>query len=256
MISPVFLAHGSPYTIFEKSRFTEFLNRFGKETRPKALIIFSAHFESEITTISATDDIHEMVYDYYGFPPEYYQVQYPAKGSVAVALMVEERLRMNNIEVQQKYRGLDHGVYTILLHIWAEADIPVIPISINPFLPPKDQMAIGAALKGLEDDNILVMGSGFLAHNLREVNMAPNAQPDSWAVEFLNWIREKTLAGDTESLLNYELLAPYAKKAVPRPEHFVPFLIALGSGSESRSAVVLYEDTIRYGSLGELSFKF
>ncbi|WP_217283003.1 DODA-type extradiol aromatic ring-opening family dioxygenase [Paenibacillus alginolyticus] len=256
MISPVFLAHGSPFTIFENSDFTKFLNRFGQENRPKAIVIFSAHFESQITTIAATDEVHEMEYDYYGFPPEFYQVQYPARGSTIVASIVEERLRKHNIPVERKYRGLDHGVFPIMRHAYPEADIPIVPVSVNAYLPAKQQFAIGEALQGLEHQGILLIGSGFLTHNFNEIDRDPEAPPRAWAVEFTEWIREKVLARDIESLINYETLAPYAKKAVPRAEHFVPLLIALGSSTAGHDPRVLHDGEIKHGSMSNLSFQF
>lgn len=255
MLSPVFLAHGSPFTIFEESDFTKFLKQFGKENRPKAIVIFSAHFESEMTTIAATDDVHEMVYDYYGFPDSFYQVQYPARGSTIVASIVEERLRQNNIPVQQKYRGLDHGVFPIMMHAYPEADIPIVPVSVNPFLPARQQFAIGEALQGLEKDGILVIGSGFVSHNLRAFDRDKDAPPREWALQFKNWIRDKVVTRDIESLSQYDVLAPHAAMAVPRAEHFVPLLIALGSGSAGRDIRVLF-DSIEHGSGSSLSFQF
>lgn len=253
--APVFLAHGSPFTIFEKSEYTQFLADFGKRNRPKAIVIFSAHFENDVTTIAATDDVHEMVYDYYGFPEEYYQVQYPARGSTVVAGLVESRLRDKGIPVQQKYRGLDHGVFPILMHAYPEADIPVVPVSVNPFLPPRQQIAIGEALRGIEDDGVLVIGSGFVTHNLRVFEPEKNAPPHAWTIRFRDWIREKVVARDIAALEQYETLAPDVRIAVPRAEHFVPLLIALGSGNPQRDVQVLY-DTIEHGTLSTLCFRF
>jgi len=256
MIAPVFLAHGSPFTIFEQSEFTAFLNRFGQENKPKAIVIFSAHFENKITTIAATDDVHELEYDYYGFPPEYYQVQYPARGSTIIAAIVEERLQKHHIPVQRKYRGLDHGVFPIMRHAYPEANIPIVPISVNADLPAKEQIAIGEALQGLEKQGILVIGSGFISHNLSKIARDPQALPYDWAVEFTDWIREKVLSRDVESLCNYKTLAPHAEKAVPRAEHFVPLLISLGSGDSNRKIKVLYDETIIHGSMSNLCFQF
>ncbi len=255
MLAPVFLCHGSPYTIFEEGDFTRFLKRFGQENRPEAIVIFSAHFEREVTTIAATDDVHEMVYDYYGFPPEYYQVKYPARGSTKVAAIVEERFRKHHIPYRKEYRGLDHGVFPIMMHAYPEADIPIVPISVNPFLPPRQQMAIGEALRGLENDGILVIGSGYVIHNLAAFEPDKHAPPREWAVQFRDWIREKVLARDIDALCQYETLAPHAALAVPRAEHFVPLLIALGSGSPERPVQVLY-DTIEHGTGSTLSFQF
>jgi 4,5-DOPA dioxygenase extradiol len=255
MLSPVFLSHGTPYTIFENSEFTRFLNRFGKEVRPKAIVIFSAHFESEITTIAATDDVHEMVYDYYGFPDSFYQVTYPAQGSKIVADIVEERLRRHNIPVQQQYRGLDHGVFPIMRHAYPEADIPIVPVSVNPFLPARQQIAIGEALQGLESQGILVVGSGALTHNFREFDMEKNATPREWTLQFNQWLIDKVLDRDIEALSRYDTLAPHAARAVPRAEHFVPLLIALGSGTAAGDRRVLF-NTIEHGTLSTLSFQF
>jgi len=255
MPAPVFLCHGSPYTIFEESDFTRFLRRFGQENRPDAIVIFSAHFEREVTTIAATDDVHEMVYDYYGFPPEYYQVKYPAKGSTKVAAIVGERVRQHRIPYRKEYRGLDHGVFPIMMHAYPEADIPIVPVSVNPFLPPRQQVAIGEALRGLEEEGILVIGSGYVIHNLFFFEPDKDAPPREWAVQFRDWIREKVLARDIDALCQYEMLAPHAALAVPRAEHFVPLLIALGSGSPERPVRVLY-DTIEHGTGSTLSFQF
>jgi len=255
MLTPVFLAHGSPYTTFETSEFTKFLKDFGNKFRPKAIVIFSAHFESEITTIAATDDIHEMVYDYYGFPEEFYQVQYPARGSTIVASIVEERLRKHGIPVRQEYRGLDHGVFPIMKHAYPEADIPIVPVSVNPNFPARQQFAIGEALRGLEKEGILVIGSGFVTHNLRIFDRSKEAPPREWVLEFKNWLIDKVLARDIDSLLQYETLAPHASTAVPRAEHFVPLLIALGSADPDGDIRVLF-DSIEFGTMSTLSFQF
>lgn len=255
MLSPVFLAHGSPFTIFEQSDFTQFLRQFGQQHRPKAIVIFSAHFENEVMTIAATDDVHEMVYDYYGFPESYYQVQYPARGSKIVASIIEDRLKQHNIPVQTRYRGLDHGVFPIMMHAYPEADIPIVPVSVNPFLPASQQIAIGEALQGLEKDGILVIGSGFISHNFNEFDRNKDAPPREWAIEFRDWIRDKALARDIEALSQYAEFAPHARRAVPRAEHFVPLLIALGASSPESSPQVLF-DTIEHGSGTTFSIQF
>jgi len=141
------------------------------------------------------------------------------------------------------------------MHAYPEANIPVVPVSVNPFLPPREQIAIGEALQGLDNDGILVIGSGFITHNLRVFDMNKHAEPHAWAVQFRDWISEKVLARDIESLAQYETLAPGAALAVPRPEHFVPLLIALGSGDPNRKPEVLF-DTIEHGTATTLSFQF
>jgi 4,5-DOPA dioxygenase extradiol len=202
-MKPLFLAHGSPYLIFEKEGFPAYLNELGKQIKPKAIVIISAHWESETTTVSSTDDVHEMVYDYYGFPPQFYEVRYPARGSSIVASIVEERFRRSGIPVQTSTRGLDHGVFPVLMHMYPEADIPVVPVSVNPFLPIAEQYKIGAALRGLGDEGILVIGSGFVVHNLREFDRDPNGPKRTWAVEFIDWLKDKVVNKDLASLNEY-----------------------------------------------------
>jgi len=126
---------------------------------------------------------------------------------------------------------------------------------VNPFLPPRQQVAIGEALRGLEEEGILVIGSGYVIHNLFFFEPDKDAPPREWAVQFRDWIREKVLARDIDALCQYEMLAPHAALAVPRAEHFVPLLIALGSGSPERPVRVLY-DTIEHGTGSTLSFQF
>jgi 4,5-DOPA dioxygenase extradiol len=142
-----------------------------------------------------------------------------------------------------------------MMHMYPEADIPIVPVSVNPFLPARQQIAIGEALQGLEKDGVLVIGSGFVTHNLRAFEREKDAPPREWAVLFKDWIRDKVLARDIESLCRYDTLAPHAALAVPRAEHFVPLLIALGSGAPDREIRVLY-DTIEHGTGSTLSFQF
>lgn len=157
--------------------------------------------------------------------------------------------------MQKRYRGLDHGVFPIMMHAFPEADIPIVPVSVNPFLPAREQIAIDEALQGLDKEGILVIGSGFLRHNFYEFDRDKDAPIKPWVLEFRDWIVEKVIARDIESLSRYEDLAPHAKLAVPRAEHFVPLLIALGSSTPDGEISVLF-DTIEHGSGTTLSLQF
>ncbi|WP_075981673.1 DODA-type extradiol aromatic ring-opening family dioxygenase [Bacillus massilinigeriensis] len=255
MVPSLFLAHGSPMLAMEDNQYTRFLNSLGEQIHPKAIVIFSAHWESEVLTISYTDDEYETIYDFYGFPDELYAIKYPAKGSKEVANIIEKRLEATNIKVQRDHsRGLDHGSWTLLSKMYPKADIPVIQVSVHPFLSPEDQYKIGSALKGLGKEDILVIGSGVTVHNLRMVNWGSKT-PEPWAIQFDDWLIEKVENNDLQSLFHYEQLAPNAKYAVPRPEHFVPFYIALGSGEDTKKAKIIYR-SYEFGTLSYLCYQF
>jgi 4,5-DOPA dioxygenase extradiol len=253
MMPSLFLAHGSPMLALEDTEYTKFLMGLGKQLKPKAIIIFTAHWETETLTISSTDQAYETIYDFYGFPPELYEVNYPAKGSPKLASNLKERFAKAGIpSVLDTTRGLDHGSWTMLSKMYPQADIPIVQLSVNPFLSPEKQFQIGEALRGLGKEDILVIGSGVTVHNLRIIHWG-QTKPEPWAVAFDDWLITNMEKEDLTSLFQYEKLAPNAKKAVPRPEHFVPLFIALGSGSEH--AKVIYR-SYELGTLSYLCLQF
>lgn len=258
MVPALFLAHGSPMTAIEDTPYTQFLEEYAKTLHPKAIVIFTAHWESSILTISSTDDVYETIYDFGGFPPELYAVKYNARGSKVLASELQERFGKQGIETRtDSTRGLDHGSWTLLKRIFPKADIPVVQVSVHPFLPPSEQYRIGQALQGLGEEDILVIGSGVTVHNLRALkwNQPRFAEPEQWAVQFDDWIVDNIEKRDLDTLFRYEELAPHARMAVPREEHFVPLYIALGAGSPDRQPKVIHR-SYEFGTLSYLSFAF
>ncbi|OBZ12240.1 class III extradiol ring-cleavage dioxygenase [Bacillus sp. FJAT-26390] len=254
-MNPLFLAHGSPMLAVEQNEYSQFLKQTGAGLAPDAIVIFTAHWETEAVTISSKDDEYETIYDFYGFPDELYQVKYPAKGSTKVAALVGQLLSENGIPIAyDTERGLDHGSWTMLKHMFPKADIPVVQVSVNPYRSMLEQYKIGEALRSLSSQNILLIGSGVTVHNLRAVNWGQK-EPESWAVEFDEWLIEKMNKHDINSLFEYEQLAPHAKMAVPRAEHFVPLYIALGSGNAEAAPKVIYR-SYQFGTLSYLSMQF
>lgn len=249
----LFLAHGSPMLAIGDSPYAAFLADLGRRLRPKAIVIFSAHWESPVTTISSTDGTYDTIHDFGGFPPELYRIRYPARGSTAVADKVAERLREAGIPVRTDAdRGLDHGSWTMLLRMYPEADIPVVQASVHPFLPGEEQIRIGEALAGLGEADILVTGSGVTVHNFAEIRWS-GGDPEPWALEFDDWLIERSAAKDRAALARYPELAPIARRAVPRPEHFVPYLIAFGAGTGEAQVLHRHYD---YGTLSYLCLSF
>lgn len=255
MVPSLFIGHGSPYLAVTQNDYSNFLKELGKRIKPKAIVIFSAHWESRTLSLTYTDDILDTVYDYYGFPEEMYQIKYPAKGSKIVAEILEDRFKKAEIQTKrEEVRGLDHGVWVALKHMYPEADIPVVELSVNPFLSPKEQFKIGNALKGLGEEDILVIGSGTTVHNFNW--MFPNAtSPVKEAVEFDNWIFEQVEKGDIDTLDQYLSLAPNANLAVPRAEHFVPLFIAMGSASGASSPKKINQSYV-FGTMSNMCIEF
>jgi 4,5-DOPA dioxygenase extradiol len=255
MIPSLFLAHGSPMTAIEDTPYTRFLENFAKNIQPKAIVIFTAHWESEVLTISSSDEAYDTIYDFGGFPPELYTIKYPAKGSSQLAQQLADRFTNKGITVREDIkRGLDHGSWTLLHRMYPKADIPVVQVSVNPYLPAAEQFKIGEALRGLGEEDTLIIGSGVTVHNLRMLKWGQTT-PEAWAVEFDEWLIDKIQKRDLESLFRYSELAPYAAKAVPRPEHFVPLFIAMGSGNPGKEAKVIHR-SYDLGTLSYLSFQF
>ena len=255
MLPSLFIAHGSPMLAIEETNYTRFLENLGQQYKPKAIVIFTAHWETETLTISSMDQTYETIYDFYGFPPELYEVKYPAKGSTKLAQRLKEIFADKGIPAElDTKRGLDHGSWTLLSKMYPRADIPVVQLSVNPFLAPEKQFKIGEALRGLGQEDILVIGSGVTVHNLRIVKW-DQSEPEPWAVEFDDWLLEKIEGQDLSRLFDYEKSAPNAKQAVPRPEHFVPFFIAMGSGRGLENANVIFKG-YQFGTLSYLCMEF
>ena len=255
MVPSLFIGHGSPYLAVQQNNYSNFLQTLGQRIKPKAIVIFSAHWESEILSLTYTDDVLDTVYDYYGFPDEMYQIKYPAKGSTTIAQHLEDRFHSSGIKTKrEEKRGLDHGSWVALRHMYPEADVPIIQLSVNPFLSPKEQYQIGKALQGIGAEDILVIGSGTTVHNFNW--FFPNAtEPKHEAVEFDNWLIDNVKKRDLESLNEYLQLAPHAQLAVPRAEHFVPLFLAMGSGDEKGIPRVINQ-TYEFGAMSNLCIEF
>lgn len=255
MIPALFISHGSPTLAIESNEYTDFLKELGNNIKPKAIVVFTAHWENEITTISSRDDVYEMIYDFGGFDRKLYEIKYPAKGSAKIAALLKSKLEKHKIASQLDYkRGLDHGAWVVLKLMYPEADIPVVQVSINPWLSPEEQFKIGSAIKDIKQEDILIIGSGGTVHNLGSIKWGATA-PEPWAVEFDDWLIEKVRNRDKEALFNYQKLAPHAKMAVPRGEHFSTFFIALGSGIEENEGRLIHRG-YNYGTLSHICFEF
>lgn len=256
MIRPLFLNHGSPMLAVEESDYTAFLQKAGQEIRPKAIVIFTAHWESQVLTVSSVNGTYDTIYDFGGFPQELYEIQYPAEGSVQLASKLQTMFAAKGIPTRKDIaRGLDHGSWVLLSRMYPKADIPVVQVSVNPYLPLEEQFKIGEAMQGLGEEDILVIGSGATVHNLRALYFGQTT-PEPWAVEFDDWMIEKIMGQDTASLFAYKEQAPHARIAIPREEHLVPLFIAMGSGNSDRKPELLFRGKYEFGTFSYTCFAF
>jgi 4,5-DOPA dioxygenase extradiol len=257
MLPSFFIAHGAPLLAVENNEYTQFLNQLGQTLpRPKAIILFSAHWESSIQKVSDVDT-YDTIYDFGGFDPELYRIKYPAQGDQQISKEIKDLFTENGVtfEVETK-RGLDHGAWVVLRLLYPNADIPVISMSVNQNLKPEEQYKIGKSLSALRANDILIIGSGGTVHNLRAVNWADN-EVDQWALEFDDWLAHHLKNWDLDSLFKYDSLAPNAEYAVPRhgKEHFIPIFYALGAADDSQKAALLHR-SFRYGNLSHSVWQF
>jgi 4,5-DOPA dioxygenase extradiol len=225
----VFLAHGAPMLLDDAGWVGE-LAAWGQALpRPRALLVISAHWEARPLTIGATAKV-PLVYDFFGFPEKFYRLQYPSPGAPELAARVRGLLDEAGIRhVDEPARGLDHGVYIPLMCMYPAADVPVLQVSM-PSLEPAELLAVGRALAPLRDDGVLIMGSGFLTHNLRALSLR---ETPAWAREFDAWSADVLVRRDVDALLDYRAKAPGVREALPTHEHFVPVIAAVGAASDA-----------------------
>ncbi len=234
----LYISHGSPMTALRPGLSGERLTELAAAmARPRAIVMASAHWLSREPAVGSAGQ-PETIHDFGGFPPALYQLHYPAPGDPALASQVKQLLDQAGLPARlDPQRGLDHGAWVPLRLLYPEADIPVVPISIQPGLGPLHQYKLGQALASLRDEGVLVIGSGSITHNLHDLAAGYSAERQAPYVKpFIDWIEQKLVAGEIDSLLDYRRLAPYAERAHPTDEHLLPLFVALGAaGAASRA---------------------
>ena len=229
----LYLSHGAPPLADDETWTGELRAWSATLPRPEAVLMVSAHWEEAPTTIGATTTV-PLVHDFWGFPQRYYEVTYEAPGAPELAEDVRKLLG-GHVE-QDEERGLDHGAYVPLKEMFPDADVPVLQMSM-PTLDPRELHEIGRRLAPLRDRNVLIVGSGFMTHNLSCVNFpaGPDYEPPSWSKEFDDWAHRQLVNGDVDALLDFQVKAPAAGIAHPRTEHFAPLFVALGAASDEKA---------------------
>ena len=234
----LYVSHGSPMTALQPGATGARLAELAQALpRPKAIVVASAHWLARTPQVGAAarpDTIH----DFHGFPPELYRLRYPAPGAPALAARVAELLDRAGLAPRlDPQRGLDHGAWVPLRLLHPAADIPVVPVSIQPELGPAHQYALGRALAPLREEGVLLLGSGSITHNLHDFRAGYGSGREAPYVRpFIGWIERKLAAGDVDALLDYRRQAPFAQRAHPTDEHLLPLFFALGAAGDGARA--------------------
>ena len=232
VLPAIFFGHGNPMNAVTANGYTEAWRRMGAETpRPKAVLAISAHWYvpgTGVTVATAPRTIH----DFGGFPDELYRVQYPAPGDPALARRVRDLLAPLEVTSDTDW-GLDHGTWSVLAHVYPQADVPVVQLSIDESRPAAFHFEIGQRLAPLREEGVLIVGSGNLVHNLRTYAWGKQPQdPYDWAIRFEDSARRLIRAGDHKPLIAYDTLGPDAALSIPTPDHYLPLLYVLGAAQQ------------------------
>lgn len=237
----LFISHGAPDLVLHETEASVFLkNLAGSIKTPKAIVIASAHHEATSSgggVEIVSDPTPETIYDFGGFSPELYEMKYPAKGNPKLAERVQGLLSVAGIQGELvPDRGFDHGVWSPLILVWPDASIPIVQVSIDPTRDAKYHFELGKALAPLRDEEILVIGSGHITHNLQVVfnamrNGVEHPEMEHKVSAFTQWFFEQFKAGNTDQILNWKNEAPFARENHPTDEHLMPLFFAYGAAS-------------------------
>lgn len=250
----VFCGHGSPMLALENSSVTEELKHIGADIiadygKPKAILAVSAHWYTDGAFVQDTEK-PKQIYDMYGFPEELYQVKYPVSGSHELSQKVQTALG-REVRINNDW-GIDHGTWTVLVHMFRHADIPVVQLSVNARILPEDAYEIGRKLSSLREDGYLIFGSGNIVHNLRRVEWDSQGGTKE-AHAFNQYMIDAVEKRQDDRVIHYKT-APHAEYAVPTPDHFLPLVYILGASGND--PVYVFNSSCCLGSIAMTGFEF
>jgi 4,5-DOPA dioxygenase extradiol len=253
MLPSIFFGHGNPLNALLDNEFTRAWSAMGMalRERPKAILAISAHWYvpgTGVTISTAPRTIH----DFGGFPRELYQVKYPAPGDPELAQRVQQLLNPVPVVLDNAW-GLDHGTWSVLCHVFPNADVPIVQLSIDETKPPEWHYEVARRLAPLRDEGVLIVGSGNLVHNLHAYGWGRKViDPYDWAVRFEEQARQMMLTGEHTPLVEYERLGRDAHLSVPTPDHYLPLIYVLGT-QQQRERISFPVEGVDGGSISMLS---
>lgn len=252
----LFIGHGSPMNGIEDNEFSRTWTKMGQEImKPKAVLVISAHWLTRGTHVTAMEE-PKTIHDFGGFPQALFDVQYPAKGSPHLAEETAKLITSTDVGLDHDW-GLDHGTWTVVRHMYPDADIPVLQLSIDYAKPPQYHYELAKEIASLRKKGVLIIGSGNMVHNLRMVDWRKLNEPDygfDWAIEMNAIFKDKIANTDHKALIDYESLSKAAKLAIPTPDHYYPLLYNLGL-QDKNDDISFFNDRLVGGSLNMTSVK-
>jgi 4,5-DOPA dioxygenase extradiol len=233
----LFIGHGTPMNALGGHYADQWRALGARLRKPKAVLVVSAHWETH--GLAATAQARPpTIHDFGGFPAELFAMQYPAPGSPELVARLQALFAPNPVAASEQW-GLDHGAWSVLAHLFPEADVPVVQFGLDLRLPEATHLAIGRRLSALRDEGVMILCTGNIVHNLRVLKRDPDAPAYPWAERFDTAIRRAIEARDLEALADWRALGEDARLSVPRPEHYLPLLYAAGAAREDDALEIL-----------------
>lgn len=251
----IFLGHGSPMNAIEENEFVQGFRKVSAEIAdPNVILCISAHWETRGTRVTAMES-PPTIHDFGGFPRELYEVQYPAPGSPELAMEIRDLITIAKVQPDDRW-GLDHGAWSVIKHMYPRANVPVVQLSLDHTIRPRDHYELAQELYKLRKQGVLIVGSGNMVHNLQRLawNRLNEIFAYDWAQEASNRMNQYILAGNHDELVNFSQQGKEFQMSIPTPEHYLPLLYILAL-QDKQDEITLFNDQPVGGSLSMTSVK-